>query len=688
MKVAVVGLGQLGLPVAAGLAGQGAAVLAFDVDAARVAQAVAHGACAATRGQALQSALVVTLLPDDTSLSALCLGEEGLLACLPPGGVHLCMGTIGTALAQTLADAHAAAGQGFVACPVFGRPEEAWARDLTAVFGAAQGGPPQALVGARRLVAGLAPRLHDVPSPVAACAVKLAGNQMMASAIVTQAECFGLAAGHGVPPAQLQAIVTGKLFRGPMYEGVGRMLAGAVPPAAEPAFTLRLGLKDLMLADDAARALHWSMPVADAVRERLARAVADGHGARDWAELTACDSPEPTSTPEPAMNLFDPALYDQLRLPLDQARGLPAACYTDPAFHEREFERIFAAGWVMVGRADRAAQPGDWFTAEFGRARIIVTHDDTGTLRAFGNACSHRGTPLVEGQGHCRTLVCPYHAWTFGLDGQLLGAPGMKEALGFDPADHPLKSVRLDTWGGFVFVCLSPTAPGLAEWLGDLPQRLAMYGLEHMRLARRVEYDLACNWKVWVENFMEGYHIPTVHRSTISRQKAVNIPEDPGRGEYTAIYERHEGTRALLHGDTGFPPIDTLTGDSSEGSRFILVYPATMLAIANDTMWCFEAHPLGPLRTRIVLSSCFPAQHFGRDDFAEVAARYFKRQDIVVQEDNDISELQQRGLSSMFAAPGRFSVKEKIVHALDNWVVDRVLGDRHHVIPLQQGGAA
>src|SRR5205823_5587616 len=109
----------------------------------------------------------------------------------------------------------------------------------------------------------------------------------------------------------------------------------------------------------------------------------------------------------------------------------------------------------------------------------------------------------------------------------------------------------------------------------------------------------------------------------------------------------------------------------------------TMLAIANDTMWSFEAHPLGPTRTRIVLSSCFPAGHFERDDFAEVAARYFKRQDIVVREDNAISERQQRGLDSFHAAPGRFSVKEKIVHALDNWVVDQVVGPSARVIPLQ-----
>jgi choline monooxygenase len=380
------------------------------------------------------------------------------------------------------------------------------------------------------------------------------------------------------------------------------------------------------------------------------------------------------------MNLLDPDLYADVRKPLDQASGLPPACYHDPAFFRREMETIFARGWVMVGRTDRVPEPGDWFTVDFGTSRLIVSRDEGGTLHAFANTCRHRGAPLLEGSGNCRTIACPYHAWTYGLDGTLLGAPGMKETQDFRTEDWPLHAVRLDTWAGFVFICLSPLTVPLAEWLGDLPDRLAMYGFESMRSARRVEYDVACNWKVWVENFMEGYHIPTVHRSTISRQKAVNIPEDPGRGEYTAIYERHAGTRALLHGDAGFPPIETLAGDSSEGSRFILVYPATMLAIANDTMWCFEAHPVGEARTRIVLTSCFPAQRFERPDFAALAANYYRRQDIVVQEDNDISEHQQRGLQSTHASPGRFSVKEKIVHALDNWVLDRVL-DREPVAP-------
>ena len=374
------------------------------------------------------------------------------------------------------------------------------------------------------------------------------------------------------------------------------------------------------------------------------------------------------------MNLLDPSLYESVRKPLEQAHGLPPACYHDPAFHQKEHEDIFTKGWILAGRTDRIANPGDYCTVGFGDLSLVLTRSEDGALQAFANTCRHRGAPLVEGEGHCRALSCPYHAWTYKLDGTLAAAPGMQDTANFHMAEFPLHRVRIDVWDGFMFVCASAQTPPLAQWLGDLPERLAMYGFDQMRTARRVEYQVACNWKVWVENFMEGYHIPTVHRSTISRQKVVNMPEDPGRGEYVAIYERHEGTRALLHGDAGFGPIETLSGESSLGSRFILIYPNAMLAIANDTMWCFEAFPQGATQTKIVLSSCFPASRFERDDFAALAANYFKRQDIVVREDNDISEWQQRGLQNRHARPGRFSIKEKIVHALDNWVLDRVLG--------------
>ena len=371
--------------------------------------------------------------------------------------------------------------------------------------------------------------------------------------------------------------------------------------------------------------------------------------------------------------LFRSETYAQVRKPLLEAETLPPACYHDAAFYRREVERIFTAGWVMVGRSDQIPAKGDYLTVDYAEVRLIVVRDLAGTVRALANSCRHRGSRLLDGRGNCRSIVCPYHAWTYSLDGALKGAVGMEDTSGFRKEDYGLVEARVDTWGGFLFVCVSPDGPGLAEWLGELPEKLAMYRLDDMVATRRAAFDVACNWKVWVENFMEGYHIPTVHRATISKHKAVNVPLETARGEYQMIRELHDGTLALLDGAPGFPPIPTLAGDEGRGSRFILIYPATMLAICVDTMWSFECHPLAPQRTEVVLTSCFPAQSVARADFAELAPNYYRRQDMVVREDNEISEKQQRGLASVLARPGRLSPKERIVHKLDNWVLDRVL---------------
>jgi len=291
LRVGVFGLGELGLPVAAAIARSGHDVLAHDPAAERRALAVTHGLAVAGPGSLVAHAQVaVTLLPDERSLEALAQAPDGLLAGLAPGAVHLCMGTIGVELAAMLAVRHAGAGQHFVAGPVFGRPQEAWAADLTAVPGPAPGCDEATFARAIAVLACVAPRIHPVGSPQSACAVKLAGNLMIASAIATMTEAFGLAHAYGTPPALVHEVVTGRLFGGPVHEGVGRALAASMagaPPAA-PAFTIRLGLKDLGLAAHAAAQSGWPMPVAEAVTARLARAVQRGHAGRDWAELPAC----------------------------------------------------------------------------------------------------------------------------------------------------------------------------------------------------------------------------------------------------------------------------------------------------------------------------------------------------------------------------------------------------------------
>ena len=375
-----------------------------------------------------------------------------------------------------------------------------------------------------------------------------------------------------------------------------------------------------------------------------------------------------------AEKVLDPALYASVRRPVMEAETLPPAAYSSEAFYAREVERIFMKEWNFMGRADQIPKPGDYFTVDFVGVPLLIVRDAQGDLRAFSNSCRHRGSAVADGEGNCRAFKCPYHSWVYGLDGALLGAPHMERAVGFDPKQYGLVPLRLETWGGFLFVSFSPETPGLAQYLGDLPQKLESYRLEDMRVVRRVTFDIACNWKLFVENAMEELHIPTVHRKTIEQNTPLetHAPEE-AHGQYCTLFSTHEGSMALLKGDVGFPPIPSRRGKAATGTYFVMLYPSTMLGVTSDCTWYLELRPLGSRRTLLIHGACFPRSTVARDDFHDVAPRYFKRWDTTVREDIDASERQQRGLESPFSARGRFSHHEVLVHEIDNWVLDRVL---------------
>jgi len=305
---------------------------------------------------------------------------------------------------------------------------------------------------------------------------------------------------------------------------------------------------------------------------------------------------------------------------------------------------------------------------------VVVVRDRDGTVRAFANSCRHRGAKVMQGEGHCTVMTCPYHSWTYALDGRLIGAMEMDETAGFDRKKFGLVELRLETWAGFLFLNFDHDAAPLSDWLGDLPELLASYNLDDMVTTRRVEYDLACNWKIYVENAMESYHVPTVHQQTIQKQKRDHNPPIPSKGEYSGLFTRHTGSRALLPGAKGFPYIPTLEGLPAEGTYYVLINPSTMFGLTYDCMWWLELHPMGPARTKLIVGSCFPKETVARDDFDELVVNYYDRWNKSIVEDNDVSELQQIGITSPFVMPGRFSYMEPLVHTIDNWVLDRVLG--------------
>ncbi len=377
-------------------------------------------------------------------------------------------------------------------------------------------------------------------------------------------------------------------------------------------------------------------------------------------------------------DLFHPRHYEAVRKPLLQAETLPTWCYTSDAFYQREVERIWRKAWNFVGHIDQVAKPGDYLAMEFAGVPLIIVRGKDNVIRAFANACRHRGSTLLDdGQGHCGAIVCPYHSWSYGLDGTLLGAPEMHKTEGFKPAENGLVELRFGTWGGFLFVCFDDAAPPLATWLGGLPEKLQCYALDDMVLARRKVFDMACNWKIFVENAKESYHIGTVHKATINKYASARSAgywvEEPS-GEYVITFAQHENSMALLQGDAGFPSIETLAGRREAGGTYApLLYPSTYLACTIDCAWYLELHPLGPNRTRLVHGALFPRSRMQRPDFEQLAANYYKRWDITIEEDIIASDRQQKGVTSPYCRPGRFSHREPLVHTIDNWVLDQVL---------------
>jgi phenylpropionate dioxygenase-like ring-hydroxylating dioxygenase large terminal subunit len=247
----------------------------------------------------------------------------------------------------------------------------------------------------------------------------------------------------------------------------------------------------------------------------------------------------------------------------------------------------------------------------------------------------------------------------------------MEGVVGFQKADYGLIPVRMESWGGFMFLTLDPDCVSLSQYLGNAIETFAPYRFENMRCTRRKEYDLACNWKIYIENAMEDYHTATVHHVSIGKQVCTR---EPAAGNWDAIHMPAEKTSALLPGETTpFPHIATLTGKSAAGTYFSVIYPNMFFATTQDCMWWLHAAPKGPSRCLVTHGACFPRETVERDDFKEEARKYYQRWDKSLPEDNRIAEMQQAGLESSLSQPGRLSLHEPVVHAIDQWVLDKLL---------------
>jgi choline monooxygenase len=330
---------------------------------------------------------------------------------------------------------------------------------------------------------------------------------------------------------------------------------------------------------------------------------------------------------------------------LARAFTIPARWYTDPALLEAERRGVFGRTWQYVGRADSVREPGSYLACEVAGEPILVTRGKDGLLRAFSNVCRHRGSLLAEGAGRAPVIRCPYHAWTYSLDGSLLGTPEFEGVENWDRSKICLPQFQVETWGPFAFVNQDAGAPPLAEVLDAIPSEIAQIGcpFDRLHFSYRRDYVVNCNWKVYIDNYLEGYHLPAAHPSLMRELDYAQYRVDTFRyySKHIAPIRSANGPEARRYEFT----------DSSRSALYYWIFPNFMLNIYPDNLSSNLILPLGTDRTLTIF------EWFAYS--GDVAQATIDFSDEIQREDIQLCELVQRGLGSRNYNQGRFSVKRE-----------------------------
>ncbi len=340
------------------------------------------------------------------------------------------------------------------------------------------------------------------------------------------------------------------------------------------------------------------------------------------------------------------ALYDA-KAPLDRASTIPAEWYRDAALADAERHSVFGGNWHAVGRTEQVAEPGSFLTAEVGGEPILVARGKDGALRGFFNVCRHHAAAVAEAEcGVAERFRCPYHGWTYALEGHLLGTPDFDGVQAFDREKNGLVPLAVECWESFVFARVAAHGPSLEDELRDLHERVAALDLKRFRFFERRNYELKCNWKVFVDNYLDGgYHVPHLHKELDSVLRY-------------ADYTVETGDRFCIQSSPIEVGVDARTAALRTGDRafYLWVHPNFMLNAYGSAMDTNLVLPLGIDRTRVVFDFYF-------DDVSE-AARERNRQSVALSEsiqheDVAVCEAVQRGLGSRAYRSGRLSVRRE-----------------------------
>ncbi len=328
----------------------------------------------------------------------------------------------------------------------------------------------------------------------------------------------------------------------------------------------------------------------------------------------------------------------------EDARALPAHYYTDADFLKIELEQLFGRQWVCVGRVEEIPAPGDYITCSVAQTPVVVMRDNKGSINAMSNVCRHRGTVLLEGSGNTQRIVCPYHHWSYGLDGQLLTAPFVPERTTFAMPDCKLPGVRHEVWHGFVFVTLDPDTTGISSQLGALEQRVGPYHLDEMSQQWSATEDWDINWKLLMENFMEGYHLSPLHRDTLHKvnpsRLCQHLEPDGNWFGYQVGFAKRVSAEQVGH--------SSLSDDQLNTCVMFAIPPGFAVGVGSDYSSFLYLQPLTANKVRVKMGLIFYGDTWS-DAELESAISLFQQ---TMAEDKTVLLRVADGVKSSLYSPG------------------------------------
>jgi Rieske 2Fe-2S family protein len=359
------------------------------------------------------------------------------------------------------------------------------------------------------------------------------------------------------------------------------------------------------------------------------------------------------------------------QIAIDGARTLPRRYYVDPGILAEEHERIFTRRWLCVGREDRLTNPGDYFLQPVGNESIIVLRDRAGGLRAYYNVCRHRGTRLCE-QPNGRlpeTIQCPYHAWTYSLDGRLIGAPSSNDIEGFNKADYPLYTVAVESWEGFLFINLADEPEPFTRAYERLLGRFSRFNLGNLAVARTIEYDVRANWKLLFQNYSECYHCGPVHpplaKITPPTSGENDLIDGPFTGGFMVMNAGHQSL--TMSGRSCGLMVGDLPEEDLNRVYYYAIFPNMLLSLHPDYVMFHTLWPEAPDRTRIFCSWLFHPDTLNNPDCNPEDGIQFW--DMTNRQDWHICEQSQLGVQSRAYQPGPYSKREALSVQFDREVL-------------------